>query len=238
MSLSLSSTARLRAVPNFDRLARVYRWMEWLSFGPALARSRRFFLSELGECRHALVLGDGDGRFTAHLLERNREIRVDAVDASLAMLCELRRRASRYPGRVETHLADVRAWTPPEVDYDLVATHFFLDCLSTDEAANLARRAHSCMAPKGVWLVSEFNEPAGRFGRIVAGPLISFLYRSFGLLTGLEVRHLPDHRQALADAGFALMQRHSSLGGLLVSEMWKPDLRLHQRGTRPDEVPS
>ena len=229
MSLSPSSPAPIAPAPNFDSLARVYRWVEWLSFGPALARSRRFFLSELGECRHALVLGDGDGRFTARLLEHNREIRVDAVDASPAMLSELRRRAGPHRGRVETHLADVRAWTPPEMDYDLVVTHFFLDCLSTDEAANLARRAHSCMAPRGFWLVSEFNEPAGWFGRIVAGPLISFLYRSFGLLTGLKIRRLPDHRQALADTGFALMRRHSSLGGLLVSELWKPDLRSRQR---------
>jgi SAM-dependent methyltransferase len=228
MSLALSDPVPIEPAPDFDRLARVYRWMEWLSFGPALARSRRFFLSELGECRHALVLGDGDGRFTAHLLAHNPVIRVEAVDASPAMLSELRRRAGPHRRRVETHLADLRAWTPSGSNYDLVVTHFFLDCLSTDEATHLARRAHSCMAPNGAWLVSEFNEPAGWFGRMVAGPLISFLYRGFGLLTGLEIRRLPDHRKALSEAGFALIRRHSWLGGLLVSELWQRRSRSRQ----------
>lgn len=231
MSLSLSSPAPIAAAPHFDRLARVYRWMEWLSFGPALARTRTFFLSDLGEYRRALVLGDGDGRFTARLLAHDPEISVEAVDGSPAMLSELRRRAGPHRGRVDTHLADLRAWTPPGSDYDLVVTHFFLDCLSTDEAADLARRVHACMAPHGVWLVSEFNEPAGWFGSIVAGPLISFLYRGFGWLTGLRVRRLPDYQQALADAGFALMQAHSSLGGLLVSELW-------ERRSRSPSTPS
>src|SRR6185437_1080687 len=57
--------------PKFDRLARVYRWMEWLSFGPYLSRCRRAFLPQLRDARRALVLGDGDGRFTAALLRRN-----------------------------------------------------------------------------------------------------------------------------------------------------------------------
>ena len=221
MSLSLSSPSGTAAVPRFDRLARVYCWMEWLTFGPFLGLCRGFFLKDLGGCRHALVLGDGDGRFTARLLAHDPIIRVEAVDGSPAMLSEMRSRAGPHRGRVETHLADLRAWTPPGSDYDLVVTHFFLDCLSTDEAADLARRVHSCMAPQGVWLVSEFNEPAGWFGSIVAGPLISFLYRGFGWLTGLRVRRLPDYQQALGDAGFALMRAHSSLGGLLVSELWE-----------------
>ena len=71
--------------PNFDRLAGVYRWMEWLSFGPHLGRCRRAFLLEMTESRRALVLGDGDGRFTAALLRQNKAIQVDAVDVSQAL---------------------------------------------------------------------------------------------------------------------------------------------------------
>jgi hypothetical protein len=214
------SLKQIPGVPDFDRLAWTYRWMEWLTFGPWLRRCRCFFLDELGQCRHALILGDGDGRFAARLLARNPAIRVDAIDASRAMLSQLMRRAGRHRHRVTTHLADLRAWTP-ESEYDLVVTHFFLDCLSTEDVGILARRVRSHVLPNAVWVVSEFNEPAGWLGRVAARPLISVLYWCFGLLTGLKVRRLPDHHKALTNAGFALTRRHPSLGGLLMSEVWE-----------------
>ena len=67
---------------NFDRIARPYRWLEYLSLGRALERCRFHFLPRLRDCRRALVLGDGDGRFTAKLLDANPSVQVDAVDIS------------------------------------------------------------------------------------------------------------------------------------------------------------
>ncbi len=51
----------MNPVPNFNRLAQIYRWLEYLSFGPFLWRCRIRFLPDLAHCRRALVLGDGDG---------------------------------------------------------------------------------------------------------------------------------------------------------------------------------
>ncbi|MGH9599640.1 MAG: class I SAM-dependent methyltransferase, partial [Terracidiphilus sp.] len=70
--------------PDLDRLAGVYRWMELATFGPWLSWCRSAYLGELSGCRRALVLGDGDGRFTAQLLCANPQVEVDAVDASKA----------------------------------------------------------------------------------------------------------------------------------------------------------
>jgi hypothetical protein len=53
--------------PDFNRLARFYRWMELVSFGPWLCWCRCAFVGEVSACRYALILGDGDGRFTARL---------------------------------------------------------------------------------------------------------------------------------------------------------------------------
>jgi SAM-dependent methyltransferase len=86
------------AAPNFDSLARPYRWMEYLTFGSALQRCRTHFLPQLsGRCPAlgtALILGDGDGRFLARLLAANPHLSVDAVDTSAAMLRQLTRRAA------------------------------------------------------------------------------------------------------------------------------------------------
>ena len=107
--------------PNFDRLARIYKWMEFVTFGPFLSRCREAFLSEVRSARRAVVLGDGDGRFTAELLHVNSQVRIDAVDASPAMLQALLRRVRKNAGRVSAHCADARDWQPANPPYDLVA---------------------------------------------------------------------------------------------------------------------
>jgi SAM-dependent methyltransferase len=210
-------------IPDFDRLAGIYRWMEWAAFGPWLRWCRCAFLGELDGCRNALVLGDGDGRFTARLLAANPMVRVDAVDASPAMLRALTRRAGRNGDRVRIHLADARLWQPPGPVYDLVVTHFFLDCLRTAEVESLAAKVRDFSSSRAVWIISEFALPEGWFGRMVARPVVWGLYRAFGWLTRLRVRNLPDYRGALRRAGFVPARQRSWLGGLLTSELWVVD---------------
>jgi len=214
----------MKPPPDFDRLARLYRWMEFFSFGPCLALTRRTFLGDLAHSRRALVLGDGDGRFTGRLLQISAAACVDAVDSSAAMLQALLRRAGPYADRVRVHLADARDWESPASiaapPYDLIATHFFLDCLTTQEIESLAARLRPTAAPGALWIVSEFAVPPGWFGRFIARPLVSSLYLSFGLFTGLEIRSLPDHAAALRQAGFTMLERRSRLGGLLIAERW------------------
>ncbi len=193
MSTTMAGTAaRCGRKLNFDRLARVYRWMEGLTFGPYLWRCRCAFLEEMAEAQETLALGDGDGRFTAALLKRNRQVRVNAVDVSEAMLRSLRRRAGADEGRVRTEARDVREWSPAEAEYDLVVTHFFLDCLTTEDVRRLAERLKPNLRPGARWVVSEFAVPSSWFGRWMARPVVGFLYRAFGVLTGLEVRRLPE----------------------------------------------
>lgn len=214
--------------PDFTRLARFYRWMELVSFGPWLWWCRCVFLGELGACRYALILGDGDGRFTARLLEANPAVRIDAIDASPAMLKALVRRAGQNRSRVRAQIADARSWLPKSQSdhsleypsYDLVVTHFFLDCLTMEEVMTLAAQLHRAVSSSAYWVVSEFAVPEGWFGRLVAAPMILGLYCTFGLLTGLEVRRLPDHDRALRQAGFTLEKRRTWLGGLLISQLW------------------
>jgi ubiquinone/menaquinone biosynthesis C-methylase UbiE len=213
----------MTAPPNFNRLAGLYRWMEWLTFGPLLQKCRVCFLAAAAGSRRALILGDGDGRFTARLLAANPLIEIDAIDASPAMLRALARRAGPDSARVHTHCADARLLRPSDAAYDLVISHFFLDCLSTEEIHALATALRSSISPTAQWMVSEFNAPRNWFGRLIARPLISALYRAFGLLTGLAIRQLPDHSAALRASGFTIAHRRTRLAGLLISELWFPN---------------
>ena len=218
--------------PDFNRLAAVYRWMEWASFGPWLGWCRCAFLPAVSACRNAVVFGDGDGRFTARLLVANPTIQIEAVDASPAMLAALARRAGPNSARVRTSLTDARIWQPDSSAefspqerhaYDLIVTHFFLDCLTTDEVRSLATKLRRIASPSALWLVSDFAIPQTWFGRLVARPLVSALYASFALLTGLTVRNLPDRQIALRAAGFIRRKRRAWLGGLLITELWSAE---------------
>jgi hypothetical protein len=224
----------MKGAPDFNRLAKLYRWMEFFSFGPFLALTRGTFIDRLRDRRKALVLGDGDGRFTARLLGANAEVRIDAVDGSGAMLAALMSRTGPDAYRVRTQLEDIRGWSAsgpePGSDsgsdlgskeaYDLIATHFFLDCLTEEEIGTLAGRARRAAAPGALWVVSEFRVPSGWFGQLIARPIVAALYFSFGVLTGLTVRDLPDYAGALRGKGFRLLERRLRLGGLLVAELW------------------
>ena len=218
--LRISGPPLLAGCPDFGRLAGLYRWMEWASFGPWLQRCRCTWLENLAGSRRALVFGDGDGRFAARLLCANRHVTLDAVDASPAMLAALWRRAGQNRTRVQPHVADARIWQPRGPGYDLVVSHFFLDCLTTDEVGSLAKTVRAATEKEALWLVSEFAVPESRLGRWFAPPLIAALYAAFGLLTGLRVRRLPDYAAALRQAGFELTLRRCWLGGLLTSELW------------------
>ena len=211
--------------PNFDSLARLYRWMEYLSFGPLLQRCRLCFVNKCSTARQALILGDGDGRFTARLMAANVAMQVDAVDSSAGMLVALRHRVQALqPGaerRLHTMQADLRRWSPDRDGYDLVVSHFFLDCLVEEDVAALLERLQPHLSETAIWLVSEFAVPETVWARIPARLLIRSLYIAFFWMTGLRVQHLPDYATAMERHGFIRSERAQYLGGILVAEIWK-----------------
>ncbi|HXE08396.1 MAG TPA: class I SAM-dependent methyltransferase [Acidobacteriaceae bacterium] len=212
--------------PSFDLIAKHYRWLEYLTFGGALWRCRTHFLPQIAGCRNALILGDGDGRFTAALLHANPTLQIDAVDCSLAMLGLLRQRARAAspdaPARLRTHHTDAGAFVHELASgriYDLVVTHFFLDCFAQHEVELLARDLTAHLQPGALWLVSDFRIPPGVV-RWPARALVRSLYLAFRILTGLRTARLPDHDAALGRAGFARIAQRLSLGGILTTELW------------------
>ncbi len=208
--------------PRFDGIARLYRWAEYLALGPLLRLTREEFLPALADRRHALLLGDGDGRFAAALLHRAPALNADAVDGSRVMLRLLRRRCARdgHAGRLRRqHSSVLSAAISPATD--LIVTHFLLDCLSQPDVNTLALRLAAGVRPGCLWVVSEFGYPRHRVGRLVAQVYLRLLYLAFRLLTGLVPQRLPDGGRALAAAGFQRLGRRERLGGFLYAELWQ-----------------
>jgi SAM-dependent methyltransferase len=220
--------------PNFDRVARLYRPLEYLTLGRALERCRLHFLPDLASRTHALVFGDGDGRFLAQLLRQNPLLHADAVDTSAAMLQILRTRCHPAQARLRTHQVDALTFTAiqPAIPYDLVVTHFFLDCLTQPNVDALTSQIAPNLAPEALWLVSDFRIPTGPLA-LPARLLVRGLYLAFRILTGLRVTALPDHEAALTHAGLIRIAQHRSFAGILTTELWRKPQRFPIRPTHP-----
>jgi SAM-dependent methyltransferase len=218
---------------NCDIIARWYRWLEYIGFGGALERRRYAFLTDVADAKRVLVLGEGDGRFLAKFVAPRKTpskhgentvstpcLSVDYVDLSANMLELARSRAGT--DCVTYHQADALTIPLPAAHYDLVVTHFFLDCLDENDAAALVAKIGASVRPNARWLISEFREPA-MWARVIVGGLYFF----FRITTGLRTRRLIGHHPLLTRAGFVLVREETGRFGLLASELW-----LHREDVR------
>jgi ubiquinone/menaquinone biosynthesis C-methylase UbiE len=208
-----------------DGVAPYYHLLETLSFGRTLQNARCAFLPAVTAAQRAILVGDGDGRFLARLLQANRTVTVDFVDLSAGMIELAQRRVERmgptFRDRVHFWHQDVTRFVPSTRNYDLVATHFFLDCFSEQEITQIVSCIASWAAPSAHWLVSDFREAPTRLGRMWTHPNIRSLYAAFCLTTGSRVSVLPNYPAALADSGWVVRGQRITLGGLLYSSIWQ-----------------
>ncbi len=217
------SQPRSRRTPNFDRVARLYRWAEFFLLGPLLTRTREHFVREIRHARHALVLGDGDGRFLAHLLREAPQLQALAVDSSASMLRLLGARCAFAGSRLIAVQSAVTP-LPSGLDFrqtDLVVTHFLLDCLSQTDVERLAGHVAATVQPGCLWVLSEFGVPRRNPWRGLGRLYVRGLYLAFRALTGLQTQSLPRIQDALVATGFHPIHRFERLKGLLYSELWQ-----------------
>jgi ubiquinone/menaquinone biosynthesis C-methylase UbiE len=180
-----------------------------------------YFMPRLVHARKALVLGDGDGRFLAALLAANKGVEATAIDSSSEMLRLLRDRCSAFSSRLKTVQMNALSFTPPQdARYDLVVSHFFLDCFTESQLNELIRRITPALEPGARWVVSDFRIPTGIM-RLPGWFLVRSLYLAFSLLTGLRATKLPQYSSCLLEAGFTRIEQRLFLAGMLSAESWQ-----------------
>ena len=198
---------------NADRLAPIYRWIEYAAFGHLLETCRFFFLPHLRSAGRILILGEGDGRFLAQLLRVNCHAAIDIVETSQAMIARAR---ARIPAQ-DTARVTFHAF-PPDLPYDAIVTHFFLDCLTPAEARDLIGTVNS--TPTATWIVSEFHIPPKGWPRFHAQCWIAAMYAFFRWTTGLRVRAIPPYEAMLAAQGFLRLETNTWRWGLVKAERY------------------
>lgn len=209
---------------SFDAVAPWYRALETIAFGNALQRARVACLNEIGSPHRALIVGEGNGRFLAALLQRYPLIRVDCVDASERMLDLARRQVQRSSreeiSRVQFVQHDIRSWTPQD-RYDLIVTHFFLDCFKTQHVGLIVAKLGQAATPNAIWLLADFLVPSVGLARGHARAWLAAMYWFFRCVAGIEARRLVDPSPFLRVEGFTLARQHLFRLGMVKSELWR-----------------
>jgi len=210
---------------NFDHIAKYYRLFEYTAFGHGLERRRTRFITQMADSRRALVIGDGDGRFTAALALRNPSVQIDSIDRSSQMLRLAHRRLVKEQivnrGRIRLIEGDIRSVPLPAGEYDLIATHFFLDVLNDQDVRLLMERIVLAASRPCRWAVSEFDIPQHGWRHIHAAAWVKTMYFFFRCVAGLETARLPRWRAVFRDHGFVCMNSEPARAGLIRSEFWK-----------------
>jgi SAM-dependent methyltransferase len=194
--------------------------LEAIAFGNALQRARIACLGEIGSPRHGLIVGEGNGRFLAELLRTQPAIEIDCIDASERMLQLTRQRLGHDASRVRFQREDVRFWKP-QGQYDLIVTHFFLDCFPTEKLADIVTKLSRAATTNAVWLLADFCVPSAGFDRLRARAWLATMYAFFRIAASIEARQLVDPSPSLRAAGFTLERQNLFRHGMLKSELWK-----------------
>jgi SAM-dependent methyltransferase len=209
---------------SFDAIAPWYRTLETIAFGNALQRARLAWLDAIGSPRRALIVGEGNGRFLAALLQRLPLIRIDCVDTSEQMLALARQHVLRTApdqiSRVAFLQHDITSWAPHD-RYDLIVTHFLLDCFNTHQVGRIVAKLAQATAPNATWLLAEFRIPEAGFARNHARAWLAIMYRFFRVVARIEACDLVDPSPFLRAEGFVLERQLLFRFRMLKSEVWQ-----------------
>lgn len=209
---------------SFDALAPHYRWMEFVLAGERLQRCRTDFLNGVTHCQSVLIMGQGHGRFLLECRRMLGKASITCVDASARMLAVARRRLEAHGlglRQTEWIHADALAWMPPASAFDLIVTHFFLDCFRPDQLGRVIAGLAKAASRDATWLLADFQLPAAGLRRRRAQLIHWTMYAFFRAVTRLPARKLTAPDGLLQTHNFVLRERREREWGLLHSDKWE-----------------
>jgi hypothetical protein len=116
---------------------------------------------------------------------------------------------------------DIASWPAPARHYDLVVTHFVLDCFPESELGGIVRKLSCAATADASWLLADFRVPGNGIARLRSRVWLAAMYGFFRLTTGISASELIDPGPLLQSEGFALARQHLFRRGMLKSELWR-----------------
>jgi SAM-dependent methyltransferase len=205
--------------------------LETILAGGVLQCCRTEFLAHVSGCRRALLLGEGPGRFLVELLRINPNAEVVCLEQSPRMIREAAWQVKRN-GLANQHLrfekCDALQWKPSG-KFDLVVSHFFLDCFPPDALAYVTGKVAAATTENACWLLTDFRVPDQGWRKWRGTVVLALMYTFFRFATRLSASQVTPPDEFLRGAGFRLAARRLANFGLIHSDLWlrgNPEVRL------------
>jgi ubiquinone/menaquinone biosynthesis C-methylase UbiE len=202
--------------------------MEFVLAGEKLQRCRTAFLEQVSAPENILIWGEGNGRFLIECRRKWKDARILCADASERMLALANERIERFgldANGIEFLRADVLKWSPMNKSFDLVVTHFFLDCFRAEQLQQIVDRIAFAARPNASWLLADFQMAPVGLQRLRAKLILTVMYLFFRIVTRLPARRLTSPDPYLISNEFFLRERRVSEWGLLRSDLWRREIR-------------
>ena len=195
---------------SFENFSKVYRILEYITFGTLLQRARRSSLRVFESHPEArvLILGDGDGHFSCKAILRYPNTSIDSLDFSWGMLAAAINRIRKADSNALTYAYLFRY-------YAVFVSQFFIDCIASDEANDLIARLILALKPGVSFSCVDFAhsklQPMTSFFKIA----VPALYGFFRHALGVSNRQLP---QIVWPGSLSCSDRAEWSQGFIVSE--------------------
>jgi len=197
--------------------------MEKVSAGGKLQRCRLEYLARIPYPARVLLAGEGHGRFLPALRKQFPDAEITVIDFSAGMLAQARASLERQ-GVAATDIEflhqDMLTWEPPAARYDLIVTHFFLDCFTGSQVEHVVAKLGTAATAEAQWLLADFRTEEPGLKGLRARWIVRLLYGFFRIATGLRAKSLVSPDLALRKSGFTLHHQRISEWGLLKSQWW------------------
>jgi ubiquinone/menaquinone biosynthesis C-methylase UbiE len=139
----------------------------------------------------------------------------------LALARERLQSAGLDLGQIEYVHANALAWVPPSDAYDLIVTHFVLDCFPPDQLRRVVTQLAQAARADASWLLADFQVPPMGLRRYRAVIIHKLMYLFFRLTTHLPARKLTPPDDLLQGCNFVLRERQETEWGLLHTDRWE-----------------
>jgi ubiquinone/menaquinone biosynthesis C-methylase UbiE len=205
--------------------------MEFVLAGEKLQRCRTAYLDRAANAESILIVGEGNGRFLAECRRRIPSARIKVLDASAKMLEAARLRLLRSglnTDCIEFVHADAASWKPDHAAYDLIVTHYFLDCFPAQQLRQIIATLSQAAKPAAAWLLADFQIPSRGWRRGRARIIHALMYFFFRVMVRLPANRLVAPDEFLTAQNFVLESRRTSEWGLLHTDYWRR-LRARER---------
>jgi hypothetical protein len=209
---------------SFEVLAPIYRLMERVLAGGKLHRCRCAFLDHIPTPEKILILGEGPGRFVVECVGKFPQASITVVEESAGMIAQARanlERCSLSSDNTTFLQADILQWEAPHSEFDLIVTHFFLDCFRPEQLEVIVPAISKTATANAQWLLADFQEANSGWKRWRSRGILSIMYTFFRVVTRLPATSLTPPDLYLMREGFVLYERREAEWGLLKSDWWK-----------------